>query len=112
MKNYVEEGDTLAVVAPADTLSGAFVMIGYVWGFATMDALSGAELKLKTKGVFDVTGKTTSQAWAIGDLLYWTGTAWTKTVSTNTLCAVAVAIAGSSAVVGRLKLLEGAVVHA
>lgn len=111
-KNYVQEGDRIAVTAPADILAGAFLMIGYLWGFAQSNALSGAEVVLKTTGVFDVTGKTTSQAWAVGDLIYWTGTAFTKTVSTNTLVGVAVAVAGSSATTGRLKLLDAGAVHA
>lgn len=112
MKNYVSEGDLIAVTAPAAVVSGDFVQVNsYMFGIATNDAASGAEVVIKTEGVFDIV-KASGAAWAVGDLIYWSGTAGTKTVSTNVLIGVCVAAAVSGAVVGRVKLLEGRIVHA
>ena len=111
MKNFVGEGDVLTVTAPAAVASGDFVQVNsYAYGFAMNSAANGAEVQIKTTGVFDAV-KTAGAAWAVGDLLYWSGTAFTKTVGTNTLCAMAVAAAVSGATVGRVKLLDGRVVH-
>lgn len=112
MKNFVAPGENIAVIAPAAVASGDFVQVNsYMYGFATAAAANGAEVVILTEGVFDAV-KLAGAAWAVGDLLYWSGAAFTKTVGTNTLCAVAVAAAVSGATVGRVKLLEGRAVHA
>lgn len=112
MKNYIGEGDMIAVTAPAAVSSGDFVQVNsYMFGIAANDAESGAEVVIKTEGVFDI-DKATGAAWAVGDLIYWNGTAGTKTVSTNVLVGLCVAAAVSGATTGRIKLLEGRVVHA
>lgn len=105
MKNYVQAGDVLTVTAPANVLSGAGVLVGSLFGVACGDALSGAEVEIKTKGVFDL-AKATGAAWTVGQRLYWDDTAknLTGTASTNKLVAVAVAAAASGDVVGRATL--------
>ena len=46
MKNYIQPGDTIAAIAPATVLSGAGVLIGSLFGVASGDAASGAEVLL------------------------------------------------------------------
>lgn len=70
MKNYIQSGDALVVAAPANTSSGAGVLVGSIFGVAVHDALNGADLAIKTTGVFQLP-KAGSQAWAVGDKVYW-----------------------------------------
>jgi len=41
MKNYVQEGKTLTVTAPAAVVSGQYVTVGSIRGVAAYDAASG-----------------------------------------------------------------------
>lgn len=103
MKNYVQPGDTVVVAAPANVLSGAGVLVGSLFGVASGDALSGADVALNTTGIYDMT-KQTAQAWTVGQLLYWSGTNVTSVVSTNKLIGCAVRAELSGATVGRVRL--------
>lgn len=103
MKNYVAMGDSVTVTAPANVLSGAPVLIGSLFGVASTDALSGAEVVINTTGIYDLP-KTAAQAWTVGALLYWSGTALTTVASTNKLVGVAVRAELAAATVGRVRL--------
>ena len=105
MKNYVQPGDVVGVTAPANVSSGAGVLVGSLFGVAVADALSGGEVQIAVNGVFDLP-KVGSQAWTVGALIYWTGTACTNVASTNKLIGVAVAAVGSGAdeTTGRVRL--------
>lgn len=103
MKNYVATGDTIAAIAPAAVLSGAGVLIGSLFGVASGDAASGAEVMLNTTGVYDLP-KQTGQAWTAGQLLYWSGTNVTNVVATNKLIGCAARAELSGATVGRVRL--------
>lgn len=63
MKNFVQDGDTLTVPAPATVVSGDFVQVGRARGIAVFSAASGADIELKTTGVFSIP-KTGSEAFA------------------------------------------------
>jgi predicted RecA/RadA family phage recombinase len=67
--------------------------------------LSGADCEVETAGVFTLP-KATGAAWAVGDLLYYDGTAHniTKTSSGNTKIGVATAVAASGDTTGNVKL--------
>ena len=108
MKNYVAPGDAVAVTAPAAVLSGAPVLIGSLFGVASNDAASGAEVVITTTGVYDLP-KTTSQAWTAGALLYWSGTAVTNVASTNKLIGFATRAELAAATVGRVRLNGAAI---
>lgn len=110
MRNFVQPGAVLTVPAPADVTSGAGVLVGSLFGVAGHSALSGASLDLHVEGVWDLP-KTGSQAWTVGALIYWTGTACTTTASTNKLIGAAVAAVGSGAgeTVGRVRLNGAAI---
>lgn len=103
MKNYIQPGETIAAIAPAAVLSGAGVLIGSLFGVASGDAASGAEVMLNTTGVYDLP-KQTGQAWTAGQLLYWSGTNVTNVVATNKLIGCAARAELSGATVGRIRL--------
>jgi predicted RecA/RadA family phage recombinase len=105
MKNYVQEGDVLTVTAPYAVASGAGVLVGSLFGVASATAASGAEVEIKTTGVFDLP-KATGAAWTVGQRLYWDDAAknLTGTASTNKLVAVALSASASGDTVGRARL--------
>lgn len=105
MKNYVQDGDTLSLVAPYDRLSGQGMLVGSIFGVAAVDALSGASVEAEVDGVFDIE-KVSAQAWTAGALIYWDDTAKNATsVSTsNKLIGVAVQAAANPSSTGRVRL--------
>ena len=107
MKTYVQPGNTITLTAPYDVTSGDGLLVGAIFGIASGDALTGAEVEVVTTGVFDVT-KAASQAWAVGDKVYWDNTnrVVTKTATANTLIGVAVLAVGGTAseTIGRVRL--------
>lgn len=98
MKNYVQAGDIVTIPAPAAISSGAGIVVGTLFGVATRDAESGADMDIATTGVFDLV-KVGSQAWTVGAAIYWdAANARCTTVSTsNTLIGKCVLAVGSGA---------------
>ena len=74
MRNYVQRGVTLTLPAPAAVVSGAGVQVGSIFGIAAEDCAQGWPVDLTVEGVFTLP-KVTAQALAIGDVVYWDGTA-------------------------------------
>ncbi|WP_267426338.1 DUF2190 family protein [Methylobacterium sp. GC_Met_2] len=71
MKNYLQNGDALNVVAPAaGVVSGQPLVIGKIFGVCGSTRLVGETFALWRKGIFSLP-KTNAQAWAQGDTLYW-----------------------------------------
>jgi predicted RecA/RadA family phage recombinase len=107
MKNYIQPGDTLTLVAPYAVASGAGLLVGSIFGVAVATAAISTPVEAVTMGVFDL-AKAGSQAWAVGARIYWDDTAknCTTTASTNKLIGVAVAAVGSGAgeTIGRVRL--------
>lgn len=107
MKTYVQPGTTLTLTAPYAVSSGDGLLVGAIFGVASGDADNGASVEATLVGVFDLK-KVASQAWAVGDKVYWDNTAKvaTKTATSNTLIGVAVAAVGSTAseTIGRVRL--------
>ncbi len=52
MKNFVQLGGTITVLAPSNVTSGAVVIVGSIVGIATADAATGAPVEISTEGVF------------------------------------------------------------
>ncbi len=96
MKNHVSNGVNLTLPAPANVLSGAGVLIGAIFGVAAETALSGEDVDVVTRGIFNMP-KVSAVAIAIGDKVYWDDTAKlvTKTATANTLIGVAVLAAAN-----------------
>jgi len=89
MKNYVQEGKTVTIAAPAAVTSGQYVVVGAIRGVAAFDAAQG-EPEVVSEGVFTLP-KVAADNIAAGDLLYWTGTACTKTAGSGSKPLVGVA---------------------
>ena len=72
MRNFVQPGDSLTVIAAANANSGTVVVMGQMFGIATHNALTGERLTLKLGGVFDL-AKTNaaSMSMAVGANVYW-----------------------------------------
>jgi predicted RecA/RadA family phage recombinase len=70
MKNFVQEGNTITVTAPATVTSGQLVVVGSISGVAAFDAASGADVEVAVEGVFELP-KVTTDVIAQGDRLYW-----------------------------------------
>ncbi|PZQ82665.1 MAG: hypothetical protein DI549_10820 [Ancylobacter novellus] len=105
MQNYVQAGDTLSLLAPYAVISGAGAQVGQIFGVAVGDAANGAEVELKTKGVFELT-KLSAQAWTVGALVYWDNTnkRCTTVATGNLLIGAATAIAANPSATGIVRL--------
>ncbi len=105
MRNYVQPGETVTLLAPANLASGEPFAVGSIFGVAACAAESGAEVEAKRTGVFDLP-KTTGEAWTVGARLYWDGATkkLTTTEEENLFVGAALAAAGESATTGRVLL--------
>jgi predicted RecA/RadA family phage recombinase len=107
MKNYIQPGHVATVTAPRDVASGDGVLVGSMFGVATSDAESDGTVEIQLTGVVEL-DKTASQAWTVGQRIYWDNSAFvaTSTASSNKLIGVAVAAVGSGAgeTLGKVRL--------
>ena len=107
MKNYVQPGNTITLTAPYAVTSGDGLLVGAIFGVAAGTAASGDPVETALEGVYDLK-KVASQAWAVGDKIYWDNTAknTTKTLTSNTLIGVAtdVVAGGATDLIGRVRL--------
>lgn len=106
MKNYVQKGDIVTIVAAASITSGQLVRVKSLIGVAAGEAASGEEVELKTTGVFDLP-KTSAQAWDVGDPIYMIAASGllTNVAGTgNYLVGVATAAAANPSATGRVRL--------
>lgn len=98
MKNFVQMGLTVAMIAPYALTSGQGLLVGAAFGVATADAASGASVEATVEGVFTLP-KAASAITAFARV-YWDNAARnvTSTASANTLIGVAIlAAAGGDA---------------
>jgi predicted RecA/RadA family phage recombinase len=105
MKNYVQPGNTMTLVAPYDRLSGEGALVGSIFGVAATTVLSGADGEFDVVGVFTL-AKVSAQAWTQGALIYWDNTAkLCTTVSTsNKLIGTAASAAANPSGTGDVRL--------
>jgi len=105
MKNYIQDGHVLTLVAPEALTSGRGFLVGSLFAVATAAADSGATVEGITTGVVEL-AKVSAQAWTVGAPIYWDDTAklTTTTSTSNTLIGVAVAIAANPTATGRVRL--------
>ena len=107
MRNYIQPGRTLTLVAPYDVLSGAGLLVGSIFGIANCAATSGTAVETDVVGVFELP-KVSAQAWTQGAKLYWDDMA--KNVTTNAasganpLIGAAVAAAANPSATGIVRL--------
>ena len=107
MKNYIQPGNTITLTAPYAVTSGDGLLVGAIFGVAAGTAALGDPVETALEGVYDMK-KVASQAWAVGDKIYWDNTAknTTKTLTSNTLIGVAtdVVAGGATDLIGRVRL--------
>ena len=107
MKNYIQPGKTISLVAPYAVTSGDGLLVGAIFGIASGNAANGESIEVDLVGVFDLK-KTASQSWTVGDKVYWDNTTRevTKTGTGNTLIGVAIDNVGNNAgeTIGRVRL--------
>ena len=106
MKNHIQKGENLTIAAPYNVTSGGGVKSGLIFGVASGDALSGADVDVVTVGVFSLP-KVSTDVFAVGAAVYWDNTAklMTSTTTSNTKIGVAVVAAAnpSGTVIVRLN---------
>ena len=106
MKNFIQHGDVITIVAAAAITSGKLVRANSLIGVAASDADIGEEVELKTTGVFDL-DKTSAQAWAAGEPIYMiaaSGLCTNVPGTGNYLVGVATAAAANPSGTGRVRL--------
>ena len=106
MKNFVQHGDMVTIIAASVIATGELVRSNSLIGVAAAAAAIGAEVELKTTGVFDLP-KTSAQAWAVGNPIYMiSGSGLLTNVpgTGNYLVGVATAIAANPSATGRVRL--------
>lgn len=109
MKNYVQEGDVLTLIAPYAVDAGDGMLVGSLFGVATTDGASGAEVEAFVgEGVFDIE-KVSAQAWTQGQSIYWDNSAKkaTTTSSANTFIGFATRVEANPTATGRVRLISG-----
>jgi predicted RecA/RadA family phage recombinase len=107
MRNYIQPGHAITLAAPYGVASGDGLLVGSIFGVASHDASTGAEVEAQLTGVVEIT-KVGTQAWTAGARVYWddTNRRATNVATDNTLIGVAVLAVGAGAeeVVGRVRL--------
>ena len=108
MKNFVQPGETITVIAPYAVLSGGGVLVGNIFGVATNDAANGASVEIMGEGVFDITKA--AGAVTQGAIMFWDNSA--KVVTTvngggNMPIGVATQAQNSGDATARVLLSEG-----
>lgn len=105
MKNYVQPGDVITVTAPYAVNSGDGVLVGALFGVACGAAASGAEVEIRTYGVFDLAALSTDTA-TQGTKLYWDNAnkRLTVTATSNTLVGAALRAKASGDTTARVKV--------
>lgn len=90
MRNYVQRGDTLDIIAPGAVASGDVVIKGAIVGVSNTDAAEGETFALDVVGMFTLP-KVAALAIAQGDTVYWDSAnrVVTKTAGGNTKLGVA-----------------------
>jgi predicted RecA/RadA family phage recombinase len=109
MKNFVQNGEVLTVVAPYAVTSGQGLLIAALFGVAAFDAGNGAQVEIATEGVFDLAA-VTADTGAQGAKVYWDNTAKkiTVTASANTLVGCLAEAKAGGATIARVYL-DGAI---
>lgn len=86
MRNYVKEGDTVAMTAPRAVVAGDGMLVGQLFGIATGAAASGVVVEAILEGVVTLP-KATGVAINEGVRVFWDNTAFNVTsTATGNMC--------------------------
>lgn len=105
MKNFIAMGHALTITAGADIASGAGVVVNGLFGVAAGAIADGAQGVINLTGVYFLP-KVGSQAWQIGQRIFWNGTATTTAGNAGICIGTAAASVGGGAgeTVGEVRL--------
>lgn len=106
MKNFVKEGEVIALTPAADVASGVGYLFGAgLFGVATNAVANGAEGEFLTEGIVTI-GKTSALAIAVGDRVFWDATnkVVNKTTTAQQCVGVAVEAASNPSATVKIKL--------
>lgn len=105
MKNFIQPGECLDLVAPYALASGDGALIGEIFGVATKDIALGATGAFCVEGVFAL-NKTAVQAWVTNQPVYWNVTTRLadSDPSTGPRIGVSTAVAANPTSSGRVLL--------
>ena len=99
MKNFIQPGDSLAMVVPyaAGVTAGQGMLVGALFGVAAVDGAQNAVIEGATEGVFDLT-KQPSLAITAGARVFWddTNPGTTTTATGNYQVGIAVLASATS----------------
>ena len=105
MRNFVQPGDTVTVIAPAAVNSGDGMLVGALFGVAVATAAISTNVEMVTEGVVDL--PKAAVAITQGAKVYWISATSnvTNSAAGNTLigCAIVAAAIGDSTVRVRLN---------
>jgi predicted RecA/RadA family phage recombinase len=73
MKNSLQKGDTLSLLAPYALASGAGFLVGAIFAVASNAAANGELVEGARFGVYNL-AKTPAQAWVTGQRIFWDNT--------------------------------------
>lgn len=105
MNNFIQPGETLTLTVDRNVSSGGGFLKGSIFGVATGDVLDTEAGEFNTCGVYSLT-KTSAQAWAVGDRIYWDDTnhRCDNVGTVGQLIGVATAVAANPSSTGYVKL--------
>jgi predicted RecA/RadA family phage recombinase len=109
MKNLVQKGEILELVAPVGGVSsGVPLVIGSLVVFPVTDADQGAKFSAMVEGVFTVV-KVGAQAWSAGDIVYFdaANSRFTTASATGVRKVGAVTVAALAAATSGVIRLDG-----
>lgn len=106
MKNQIQRGEVITIVAAADIVSGDLVKVGDLIGVAGISALTGHECEVALKGVYEV--PKAAGAISQGVKVYYDAAAKniTTTATSNTLAGYAFVAALNGDTVMQLLLAQ------
>ncbi len=107
MKNYIQDGSTITVAAPAAVTSGDLVVVGKLVGVATFTAAIGQPVAVKVTGVFELP-KVSAEAWTVGAPINWVVGSKQASIGAGTLIGYASEPAANPSSVGRVRLQPSA----
>jgi predicted RecA/RadA family phage recombinase len=107
MQNFVQDGSVITAAAPYTRTSGQGAKIGSLFGIAKSDVASGATGEFLVEGVV-THAKTSAQAWAVGDRIYWddTNKRFDNVSTVGMLVGYATAVAANPSSTGTVRLSE------
>ena len=112
MRNFIESGASIDVLAPVNVTSGQLLVVGDLVGCAVTSALAGTTVALRRGGVVEL-AKASAQAWTVGTKVYLdssTGLVTTAAVNAattpNTLIGRVTEPASNPSSVGRVLLSD------